>query len=163
MNNQDLIDVAFECVLDYFKNKKPEATISFEEICDAVIKKTKISKTDFDKIIGSFYVDLMQDRRLIYLGNDSWNLKDRIKLDQYLKNLNSLYDYDSSQDVEDGYENMVNIEEESKDIIDDDYNNDDVEENYSLDSEFDPEEEVDLEDDDDSDSMDDKEDINIEE
>lgn len=159
MNNRDLIDIAFECTLDYFKNKKVESTISFQEICDAVMKKTNMSKSDFEKIIGTFYVDLMQDRRLIYLGNDSWNLKDRIKLDQYLKNLNSLYDYDSSKDVEDGYENMLNIEEDSKDIIEDEYNsNDDVDDSYGLDSEFDPEEDVDLDDDDNSESIDEDED-----
>lgn len=155
MNNRDLIDVAFECVLEYFKNKKVETTISFEEICNEVMKKTNMSKSEFDKIVGSFYVDLMQDRRLIYLGNDSWNLKDRIKLDQYLKNLNSLYDYDSSKDVEDGYENMVIIEDDSKDLMDDDYNNnDDVEDSFTLDSEFDPEDDIDL-DDEDADSLDD--------
>lgn len=140
MNNKDLIDVAFECVLEYFENKKNDATISFEEICSAVMKKTNTSKAEFDKNIGSFYVDLMQDRRLIYLGNDSWNLKDRIKLEQYLKNLNSLYDYDSSMDIEEGYENMANQEEEAKDIINEEYNEDSSDEEYVLDSEFDPDE-----------------------
>lgn len=140
MNNKDLIDVAFECVLEYFENKKNDTTISFDEICSAVIKKTNISKAEFDKNIGSFYVDLMQDRRLIYLGNDSWNLKDRIKLEQYLKNLNSLYDYDSSMDLEEGYENMNCQDEEVKDILNEEYNEDSSDEEYALDSEFDPDE-----------------------
>ncbi len=154
MNSNDLIDVAYECVLDYFKDKKTDSTISFNEICEAVMKKNKISKSDFEKIIGSFYVDLMQDRRLIYLGNDAWNLKDRIKLDQYLKNLNSLYDYDSSQDVEDGYENMIPNTDETKDIIDEyDNGEEDIDENFALEADFDTETSDDI--DDESDSLDD--------
>ena len=123
MNNIDLVEVAYNFVLDYFKNKNIASdSISFSDICDGVMKVLNISKKDFEKNIGSFYVDLMQDKRLIYLGNDKWNLKDRITLETYKKSLNSLYDYDSTVSTDESF--IDNIENDidnadSFDIVDD--------------------------------------------
>lgn len=105
MLNRDLIDITYDFVNNYFaKQKDTNATIDFKTICKGTAKEAKISDEEFSEMLGSFYTDLLQDGRFVYLGNDKWNLKERIPLDVYKKNQNSLYDYDNGLDFAEEYD-----------------------------------------------------------
>lgn len=126
MINKDLVDLCYESISDYYKNisDKQNVTISFATICDHLKKYTKIPDGEFSKIVGSFYVDLLQDNRFVFLGNDKWTLKENISLESYTKNLNSFYNDVNLQSVEEEYD-----EEALSDITIDDEDNEIYEEN----------------------------------
>lgn len=119
MLNKDLVDIAYEYVCDFFqKTTKEDTTLDFKKICKGVKKLAKFSDEEFDKILGSFYVDLLQDNRFVFLGTDKWTLKDRISLEVYRKNQNSLYNYDTTTPFQELYDEdalpmeMVNADNE---------------------------------------------------
>lgn len=145
MLNKDLIDVAYSCVVNYFsKQKDPTVTLDFKTICSLTCKDAKISQEDFNEIIGSFYADLMQDGRFVFLGNDKWNLKDRITLEVYKKNLNSLYDYENTSTLAEEYDDEA-LPKDMKDDKDEIYEENEHE--ISRDSLEDDSEDVDDDDD----------------
>lgn len=106
MLNKDLVDLSYDYACEFFaKATKDNATLDFKKICKGVKKLAKFSDEEFDQIIGSFYVDLLQDNRFVFLGNDKWTLKDNISLDVYNKNQNSLYKYNTdNMSVQEDYD-----------------------------------------------------------
>ena len=127
MLNRDLIDSTYEFVVDYFKKQNDiNETIDFKTICKGACESTNISEEEFSEMLGSFYTDLLQDGRFVYLGNDKWNLKDRITLEVYKKNQNSLYDYDSSIQFAEEYDDD-SLPSEMKDAENEVYEENDME------------------------------------
>ena len=127
MLHRDLIDTTYEFVVDYFKKQNDvNATIDFRTICKGVCDAANISEQDFSEMLGSFYTDLLQDGRFVYLGNDKWNLKDRITLELYKKNQNSLYDYDGNVQFAEEYDDEA-LPEEMKDGESEVYEENDME------------------------------------
>lgn len=109
MINKDLVDLCYESTVNYYKkiSDKQNVTIDFATICDILKKYAKISDAEFSKVIGSFYVDLLQDNRFVFLGNDKWTLKENISLDCYKKNLNSFYNDVNLSSFEEDYDEEI--------------------------------------------------------
>lgn len=128
MINKDLVDLCYESTANYYKkiSDKQNVNIDFATICDNLKKYAKISDAEFSKVVGSFYVDLLQDNRFVFLGNDKWTLKENISLDCYKKNLNSFYnDVDLSSFKEDYDEEIFNentIDDEDVEIYEENEN-----------------------------------------
>lgn len=128
MINKDLVDLCYESTVNYYKkiSDKQNVNIDFATICDNLKKYAKISDAEFSKVVGSFYVDLLQDNRFVFLGNDKWTLKENISLDCYKKNLNSFYnDVDLSSFKEDYDEEIFNentIDDEDVEIYEENEN-----------------------------------------
>lgn len=93
MLNRDLIDIAYEIMSENLSNSKNITTINFKTIVDEVKKNPNINKSELDSNIGAFYVDLLQDNRFVFMGNDQWTLKEKISNEQYKRNQNSLYNF----------------------------------------------------------------------
>lgn len=105
MLDKDLVDLGYEYAVDFFKkSQKENLALDFNKICKGVKKLGKFSDEEFDQILGSFYADLLQDNRFVFLGNDQWTLKDLIPIEQYRKNQNSLYNYDSNAPFQEVYD-----------------------------------------------------------
>ena len=162
MKNRDLIDEAYKIATHDFKNKE----FDFNVLCSKLIKKLDTTQDEFDKIVGSFYCDLLQDTRFIFIGNNKWSLKENLKIDEYRKYLHSLYDY--STDVEEeGYDADIikaKIKEEQETEMNDVEDNDEDLENKSNDyshtyvnDEYEEDAKYDLEEDNNIDTEDDTE------
>ncbi|GAA5414948.1 DNA-directed RNA polymerase subunit delta [Ureaplasma ceti] len=126
MLSRDLIDIAYECVESYFtKHKiKNDETITFEKIVELTCKAAGISQKDFEAMVGSFYADLMQDGRFVFLGENKWNLKDRITMKEYKKNLNTLYEYEKTVSEEEYDDDSLpeDMKDEKEEVYEEDEN-----------------------------------------
>lgn len=120
MLNKDLIDLAYEIMNENLSSSKNSSTtISFKSIVDGVKNKPNIDEAALDANIGAFYVDLLQDNRFVFMGNDQWTLKEKITNELYKRNQNSLYNFLPDSDVlEEAYDEealpleMVNADNE---------------------------------------------------
>lgn len=140
MLDKDLVDVAYDFMVSYLKKHgKDKTTLEFSEISKGVQKIINMSDGEFDKLLGSLYVDLLQDGRFVYLGSDKWTLKDLISLELYNKNQNSLYNYENGTPFVEVYDEdalpqeMVNeesevYEENENEISRDSFDNEDSDE-----------------------------------
>lgn len=136
MLNKDLVDVAYDFMVDYLqKHGSEKTTLEFSDISKGIQKTIAMSDGEFNKLLGSLYVDLLQDGRFVYLGNDKWTLKDLISLELYNKNQNSLYNYENGTPFTEVYdedalpEKMINednevYEENENEISRDSFEND---------------------------------------
>lgn len=136
MLDKDLVDVAYDFMVDYLqKHGEEKTTLEFSEISKGIQKIIGMSDGEFNKLLGSLYVDLLQDGRFVYLGNDKWTLKDLISLELYNKNQNSLYNYENGTPFTEVYDEdalpdeMVNednevYEENENEVSRDSFEND---------------------------------------
>lgn len=119
MINKDLIDLAYEVTEEIFLTNPSIQNTNLKSIVDGLKKKFNIDSKMIDDNIGSFYVELLQDNRFVFLGNDQWTLKYKITNEFYKRNQNSLYNFSTdSQVLEESYdeealpEEMINADNE---------------------------------------------------
>lgn len=119
MINKDLIDLAYEVTEEIFAKNSKIQNVNLKTIVDALKKKFNIDSKIIDNNIGSFYVELLQDNRFVFLGNDQWTLKYKITNEFYKRNQNSLYNFSTDTTVlEESYdeealpEKMINADNE---------------------------------------------------
>lgn len=90
------ITLAYELALKNYKNK----SFTFMQIWKDLVKKCKFDKEE-QKNISQFYVDLLQDKRFIFVGNKKWKIREFLKHDEIVKLENALYDFEQ-EDEENG-------------------------------------------------------------
>lgn len=149
MLNKDLVDVAYDFMVDYLqKHGDEKTTLEFSEISKGVQKIIEIGDGEFNKLLGSLYVDLLQDGRFVYLGSDKWTLKDLISLELYNKNQNSLYNYENGTPFTEVYdedalpEEMVNEDNEVYEENENEVSRDSFENDVNSELEYDDDEVV---------------------
>ncbi|MDE6289352.1 MAG: DNA-directed RNA polymerase subunit delta [Ureaplasma sp.] len=147
MITKNINEIAYEIAKKDFKNKE----FNFNDLVNKVIDKAGISRNEFDDQIGDFYTNLLQDVRFVFLGNNQWALKENLKFADYQIKINSLYDFEQSDVVEDYEQNLLDSLENDdykNDVVEDDdidfeYDHAEDEENY--DSSIDDEDNKDIE------------------
>ena len=90
------ITLAYELALKNYKNK----SFTFMQIWKDLVKKCKFDEEE-QKNISQFYVDLLQDKRFIFVGNKKWKIREFLKHDEIVKLENALYDFEQ-EDEENG-------------------------------------------------------------
>jgi len=90
------ITLAYEFELKNNKNK----SFTFMQIWKDLVKKCKFDEEE-QKNISQFYVDLLQDKRFIFVGNKKWKIREFLKHDEIVKLENALYDFEQ-EDEENG-------------------------------------------------------------
>ena len=90
------ITLAYELALKNYKNK----SFTFMQIWKDLVKKCKFDEEE-QKNISQFYVDLLQDKRFIFVGNKKWKIREFLKHDEIVKLENALYDF-AQEDEENG-------------------------------------------------------------
>ncbi|WP_027119778.1 DNA-directed RNA polymerase subunit delta [[Mycoplasma] testudinis] len=103
----DLINKAYDIALKEFKDKP----FAFTRLWSEVSKASKISKQEEPNLIGGFYVDLLQDPRFVHVGDRKWRLRTTMKYEEWDKISQSMYGV--KEYYEEGYEDLVNKEEDS--------------------------------------------------
>ena len=90
---KSFIEYAFECVS---ASKEP---IPFSKIWAYVIKTTGISEEDAMKKAGQFYTNMLLDGRLVNLGDNMWDLRERHTYDTVHIPMGDVYsDVEASDD-----------------------------------------------------------------
>lgn len=87
------ITLAYELALKNYKNK----SFTFMQIWKDLVKKCKFDEEE-QKNISQFYVDLLQDKRFIFVGNKKWKIREFLKHDEIVKLENALYDFEQEDD-----------------------------------------------------------------
>ena len=87
------ITLAYELALKNYKNK----SFTFMQIWKDLVKKCKFDEEE-QKNISQFYVDLLQDKRFIFVGNKKWKIREFLKHDEIVKLENALYDFEQEDE-----------------------------------------------------------------
>ncbi|MBQ4209329.1 DNA-directed RNA polymerase subunit delta [bacterium] len=97
-----------------------------------MVKKCKLDEEE-QKNISQFYVDMLQDKRFIFIGNRKWKIREFLKHDEIVKLENALYDFEQEdEDSDDGESNSkLNNKKASDDEIYYDGSDDEEKFNYS--------------------------------
>ena len=74
------ITLAYELALKNYKNKP----FTFMQIWKDLVKKCKFDEEE-QKNISQFYVDMLQDKRFIFIGNKKWKIREFLKRDEIIK------------------------------------------------------------------------------
>ncbi|WP_052664002.1 DNA-directed RNA polymerase subunit delta [Mycoplasmoides alvi] len=104
-----LIDKAYAIAQSQFKNK----SFDFNALWKEIIKNAKISKDEESKIVGNFYIELLQDARFIHVGDRKWRLRETIKYGELDKISQSMFG--GKEYYEEGYENFIPEKNENED------------------------------------------------
>ena len=90
------ITLAYELALKNYKNK----SFTFMQIWKDLVKKCKFDEEE-QKNISQFYIDLLQDKRFIFVGNKKWKIREFLKHDEIVKLENALYDFEQEDEEND--------------------------------------------------------------
>lgn len=113
------ITLAYELALKNYKNKP----FTFMQIWKDLVKKCKFDEEE-QKNISQFYVDMLQDKRFIFIGNKKWKIREFLKRDEIIKLENALYDFEQ----DDNESNDISSKSNSKKVNDNEIYYDDNEE-----------------------------------
>jgi len=94
MEHKHLVDLAYETAKEKFQKKH----FTYSNLWTSLVKKVKLTEQEQQEDIGSLYVDILQDPRFIFLGNNTWRLREYLTREEIAMLENSLYDF--AQDVE---------------------------------------------------------------
>ena len=96
MITKQIITLAYELALKNYKNK----SFTFMQIWKDLVKKCKFDEEE-QKNISQFYVDMLQDKRFIFIGNKKWKIREFLKHDEIIKLENALYDFEQEGEEND--------------------------------------------------------------
>lgn len=126
MITKQIITLAYELALKNYKNKP----FTFMQIWKDLVKKCKFDD-DEQKNISQFYVDILQDKRFIFIGNKKWKIREFLKHDEIVKLENALYDFEQEgEEINDTNSKMSNKKTNDNEMYYED-NDDDEKFNYN--------------------------------
>ena len=120
------ITLAYELALKNYKNK----SFTFMQIWKDLVKKCKFDEEE-QKNISQFYVDLLQDKRFIFVGNKKWKIREFLKHDEIVKLENALYDFEQDGEENNDIATKPNSKKMDNNEIYYDDNEDDEKFNYN--------------------------------
>ena len=88
------IDLAFECL------QMSESSVSFKDLWAYVCEHTEMSKEEQDASISSFYTSLLLDGRFVTLGENNWDLRDRVTFDKVHIDMKDVYADTDTEDID---------------------------------------------------------------
>lgn len=123
MAKKSMIETAYDIIKE--RNDK----ISFQELCQEVCKRLGMTEEELGAKAGAFYTSLTLDGRLITLGNNVWDLRNRYKFEQVHIDMNDVYT-EEPEDSEEGDEKVAELGQEKDEgnaptVSDDDDDDDD--------------------------------------
>ena len=103
-----------EVALEIMNEKK--AAMSFTSLWKAIKEKLKMSDEEANNKMSNFYTQLSLDGRFIPLGNNKWNLRDRLPFDKTHVDMSEIYNdmEEESDEDDDDEENASNARENKK-------------------------------------------------
>ena len=120
------ITLAYELALKNYKNKP----FTFMQIWKDLVKKCKFDEEE-QKNISQFYVDMLQDKRFIFIGNKKWKIREFLKHDEIVKLENALYDFEQDGEENNDIATKPNSKKMDNNEIYYDDNEDDEKFNYN--------------------------------
>lgn len=115
--NESMVDVAYSIL------KNGPLSMKFKDMFDEVLKLKDMSEEDGKKVISQFYTNLTLDGRFVDLKDNEWGLRERETYDKVHIDMNAVYSEmdEESKDIDD--EELD--EDEKKQLLGDDADNDD--------------------------------------
>ncbi|MGI6378145.1 DNA-directed RNA polymerase subunit delta [bacterium] len=105
INEKSMIQIAYEILK---KKKKP---LAFNKLWEEVCKAAKIEKSAIEELISSFYTDLTLDGRIVTLGENVWDLRERNTYDKVHIDMNEVYAIDEEEEKDEDDEKELGEEE----------------------------------------------------
>lgn len=117
IGNESMTDIAYSVLK---KNKKPMA---FYELWDKVVEEiAKTTAQDAEELISHFYTNMTIDGRFVNVGDNKWELRERVPYERVHIDMNEIYQEDEDEDE------ITDYDLEDEDEIDDMYLSDDEDE-----------------------------------
>ena len=104
-----MVDIALEIL------EKSDKALSFKDLWEEVSKLKEFDEVQKDTYISQFYTNLTLEGKIINVGENCWDLRDRHEFKEVHPDMNDYYDYDDEE------EDDV-VEEVDDSIEEDDYN-----------------------------------------
>ncbi len=100
MERKSMVQTAYELMK---KKKKP---IAFDKLWNETTQILNISEEQADDLIAEFYTELTLDGRIVTLGENVWDLRERNTFDKVHIDMNDVYaeDEEEAEEEEDGEE-----------------------------------------------------------
>ena len=110
-----------DCAYTFLQKKKKAK--SFYEIWDSVVEELNLDlENQPDDIISYFYTNLTLDSRFVNVGDNKWDLRERLPFEKVHIDMNDIYN-----DDEEGYEELTSSDYEDEENADEDYDDYDSE------------------------------------
>ena len=110
-----------DCAYTFLQKKKKAK--SFYEIWDSVVEELNLDlENQPDDIISYFYTNLTLDSRFVNVGDNKWDLRERLPFEKVHIDMNDIYN-----DDEEGYEELTSSDSEDEENADEDYDDYDSE------------------------------------
>lgn len=99
--SKSLLDYAFDYVS---QSKEP---VKFKDLWAYVVKESQISDELAAKKVSSFFTNLLLDGRFVALGENTWDLRNRHKLDEYHVDMKQFYSDEEASEVDEMDEDEI--------------------------------------------------------
>ena len=100
MEQKHLVDIAYEQSKTKFEKKQ----FTFNNLWATLVKNAKLTEQEQKENMGSLYVDILQDPRFIFLGNNTWKLREFLTREEIAMLENSLYDFVQDAEMLESYD-----------------------------------------------------------
>ena len=117
IENESMTDVAYSIL------KSTKKTMSFYDLWDKVVEKMRFASEDeANQLISYFYTNLTIDGRFVNVGDNKWDLRERVPYDKVHIDMNEIYqeDEDEEEDDEERYSDSEPEDDEEDMYISDD-------------------------------------------
>lgn len=120
MERKSMVQAAYELMR---KKKKP---IAFAKLWSETSQVLGLTSEEADELIADFYTELTLDGRIVTLGENMWDLRERNTYDKVHIDMNDVYGEDEEEEEEKDFDD----DSEDSDKKHDDEDWDDEEEEY---------------------------------
>lgn len=101
LHPKDLMEIAYEVAKENFKDDQ----FTFQKLWSLTWKNApQFHDGDVKEWIGTFYTDLIQDKRFLIAGPNSWILREFVTVEQAEKMSNTMFLYEKEEIYEEGFE-----------------------------------------------------------
>ena len=96
IENESMTDVAYSIL------KSTKKTMSFYDLWDKVVEKMQFASEDeANQLISYFYTNLTIDGRFVNVGDNKWDLRERVPYDKVHIDMNEIYQEDEDEEEDD--------------------------------------------------------------
>ncbi len=117
IENESMTDVAYSIL------KSSKKIMSFYDLWDKVVMKLQLSsEEEANDLISYFYTNLTVDGRFVNVGDNNWDLRERVPYDKVHIDMNEIYQEDEEEEdeEEDGYSDSEPEEDDEDMYMSDD-------------------------------------------
>lgn len=111
MTNKHLIDIVYDNAKKTYEDKP----FLFGTVWKTLVKDAKLSAEEQKNEIGNLYVDVLQDVRFVYVGNQKWRLREYLTQDEITNFQHKLYDFQQESLTDANVDSLSDLDEEDFD------------------------------------------------